>query len=158
MPQNKMKIIKKPLKGKSPNILMSPAINEDTLQRQVVSKLRAHGAFVILTDAVGPALKFIPSATKRMGFISWSKARGWSKGVTDLLVVWKNHTLFLELKFGKTGKLSEEQRLWKKRIIDSGHEYACWYTIEECRNWIISVLKEHNLPISLVDDDTLVGE
>ena len=77
--------------------------SEDALQRQVVAKFRAHGAFVIMTDAVGPALKFIGDQQRRMGFISWSKARGWEKGVPDLLIVWKGKVLFLELKT-PTGK------------------------------------------------------
>ena len=119
---------------------MHTLCDEDDLQRAVVKKLRAHNAFVILTDAVGPALKFIPSNTKRMGFISWSKARGWSKGVPDLLVVWKGSVLFLELKF-KKGRLSEEQKIWQKRIIEAGYEYACWRTLEECTAWIADKLK-----------------
>ena len=116
------------------------AQSEDDLQRQIVAKFRAHGAFVILTDAVGPALKFIQDPQKRMGFVSWSKARGWSKGVPDLLVVWKGSVLFLELKFGKQGKLSEEQKIWRQNVINAGYEYACWRTLEECENWIVAHL------------------
>ena len=113
---------------------------EDDLQKRIVAKFRAHNAFVILTDAVGPALKFIPDRRKRMGFISWSKARGWEKGIPDLVIVWKNKILFLELKFGKQGRLSTEQKIWRQRIIDAGYEYACWRTIEECEKWIVKNL------------------
>ena len=124
-------------------ILKEQAYSEDILQRQIVAKLRAHNAFVIMTDAVGPALKFIGDSKKRMGFISWSKARGWEKGVPDLLIVWKGKVLFLELKFGKQGRLSEEQKVWRQRIIDAGYEYACWRTLEECENWIVEQLREN---------------
>ena len=124
-------------------ILKEQAYSEDILQRQIVAKLRAHNAFVIMTDAVGPALKFIADPKKRMGFISWSKARGWEKGVPDLLIVWKNKVLFLELKFGKQGRLSEEQKIWKQRVLNAGYEYACWRTLEECENWIVERLREN---------------
>jgi hypothetical protein len=126
----------------SSTIMKEQASSEDILQRQIVTKFRTHGAFVILTDAVGPALKFIPTKEKKMGFVSWSKARGWEKGVPDLIIIWKGSVLFLELKFGKTGKLSEEQKLWRTRIIDAGYEYACWRTLAECEEWIVNKLKE----------------
>lgn len=127
---------------KTDEIMKEAAVNEDTLQRQIVTKFRAHGAFIILTDAVGPALKFIPTQRQKMGFVSWSKARGWSKGVPDLLIVWKQHVLFLELKFGKQGRLSDEQKIWRQKIIDAGYEYACWRTLQECDDWIVERLKE----------------
>lgn len=124
-------------------VMNKQAPSEDILQRQIVTKFRTHGAFVIMTDAVGPCLHFIPDQKKRMGFISWSKARGWEKGVPDLLIIWKRHVLFLELKTPKgNGKLSEEQKIWRNRIIEAGHEYACWKTLQECEEWIVNVLKE----------------
>lgn len=124
-------------------VLKKQAPNEDILQRQIVAEFRAHGAFVIMTDAVGPALKFITDNTRRMGFISWSKARGWSTGIPDLLIVWKKNLLFLELKTptGK-GRLSEEQKIWRQKIIDAGYEYACWKTLDECTTWIAEHLNQ----------------
>jgi len=118
-------------------VLQKQADSEDILQRQIVAEFRAHDAFVIMTDAVGPALKFISDPQRRMGFVSWSKARGWEKGVPDLLIVWKGKVLFLELKTptGK-GRLSDEQKIWQKRIISAGYEYACWKTLDECNKWI----------------------
>lgn len=135
---------KGPLKGR-PLKLYDPAQDEDHLQRQIVAKMRAHGAFVILTDAVGPALKFITDQKRRMGFISWSKARGWEKGVPDLVCVWKGDILFLELKTptGK-GRLSLEQQTWKNRIISAGYEYACWNSLKECEDWIVARLNNTN--------------
>ena len=134
------KKIKTPLTGR-PLKLTEPAQDEDHLQRQIVAKMRAHGAFVILTDAVGPALKFITDQKRRMGFISWSKARGWEKGVPDLIIVWKGSILFLELKTptGK-GRLSPEQETWRNRITSAGYEYACWNSLKECEDWILPKL------------------
>lgn len=116
--------------------------SEDALQRNIVAKFRAHGAFVILTDAVGPAIKFISDPKRKMGFISWSKARGWEKGVPDLIIVWKDSILFLELKFGKTGRLSDEQKAYRERVISAGYEYACWKTMTECEEWIVKKLNK----------------
>lgn len=139
---NTKNIIKTNTIKKTDDIMKDAAVNEDILQRQIVAKFRAHGAFVILTDAVGPALKFIPTQRQKMGFVSWSKARGWSKGVPDLLIIWKGEVLFLELKFGKQGRLSSEQKIWKDNIINAGYNYACWRTLQECDDWIVNKLKE----------------
>lgn len=135
---------KRKMSRTSQPLLKKQADSEDILQRQIVAKFRAHDAFVIMTDAVGPALKFINDPKKRMGFISWSKARGWEKGVPDLLIVWKNKVLFLELKFGKQGRLSPEQKIWQQRIIDAGYEYACWRTLEECEMYISKHLENRD--------------
>lgn len=138
----KMRTFKKPIRGTSPTT--STIDSEDALQRKIVSMFRAHNAFIIMTDAVGPVLHFIPSQQKRMSFISWSKARGWEKGVPDLIIIWKGKILFLELKFGKQGRLSVEQKIWQQRIIDAGYEYACWRTVDECRDWIVKQLNNRS--------------
>ena len=62
-------------------ILKEQAYSEDILQRQIVAKFRAHNAFVIMTDAVGPALKFIADPKKRMGFIYLGQKQGVGKKV-----------------------------------------------------------------------------
>ena len=134
-----MRFYKRKPKITNTNTTAETASSEDILQRQIVAKFRAHNAFVILTDAVGPALKYISNNQMKMGFISWSKDRGWDKGVPDLIIIWKGSVLFLELKF-KKGKLSPEQEIWKNRIISEGYEYACWRTLEECENWITNKL------------------
>ena len=56
---NTKNIIKTNTIKKTDDIMKEAAVNEDILQRQIVAKFRAHGAFVILTDAVGPALHYI---------------------------------------------------------------------------------------------------
>jgi len=122
-------------------IIHEDAKSENDLQKSVCRKLRAHGAIVILTDAVGPALKFITDPKKRLGFIKFQEARGWSKGIPDLIVIWKGETLFLELKF-QAGKLKPEQTIWKNRIESEGYKYACWKTLEECSEWIVFKLNK----------------
>lgn len=134
------KLKNNPIIGKSPlKVNAIDYTSENELQVAVVKKLRTHGFFVVLTDCVGPTLKFISDKSKRFGFVSWSKARGWEKGVTDLVVIGHNHTLFLELKYDK-GKLSPEQIAYKNRVINAGYEYACWKNLDECTAWLISVL------------------
>ena len=122
-------------------VVHEDSLSEADLQRKVVQKLRIHGAIPILTDAVGPALHFISDKKKRLSFINFQKARGWDKGIPDLIVIWKDEVLFLELKFN-SGKLSPEQLAWKNRLESNGYQYACWRTLEECNNWIVERLNK----------------
>ena len=115
--------------------------SENDLQVQVVNLLRKHNYIPIQTDAVGPALHFIPSIEGRIRFTQWSKARGWSKGIPDLVVVHKAGVFFIELK-APTGRLSPEQKIWRDRLIAEGYNYFCWRTIEECQEFIISKLNK----------------
>lgn len=117
--------------------------NEDELQRAIVKKLRMLDCIVIYTDAVGPALKFISNNKKKLGFISYSKARGWFKGVPDLIIIWKGEVSFLELKFGK-GRLSEEQAAFRNYVTSKGYEWLCWRTLDECTTWINTKLQKYN--------------
>ena len=115
--------------------------SENDLQVQVVNLLRKHNYIPIQTDAVGPALHFIPTIEGRIRFTQWSKARGWSKGNPDLVVVHRTGVFFIELK-APTGRLSPEQKVWRDRLIAEGYNYFCWRTIEECQEFIISKLNK----------------
>jgi len=115
--------------------------SENDLQVQVVNLLRKHNFIPIQTDAVGPALHFIPTIEGRIRFTQWSKARGWSKGIPDLVVVHRTGVFFIELK-APTGRLSPEQKVWRDRLIAEGYNYFCWRTIEECQEFIISKLNK----------------
>ena len=115
--------------------------SENDLQVQVVRLLRLHNFIPIQTDAVGPALHFIPTVEGRIRFTQWSKARGWSTGVPDLVVIHRTGTFFLELKT-PTGRLSPEQKVWRDRLIAEGYDWKCWRTIEECQDFILEKLNE----------------
>lgn len=115
--------------------------SENDLQVQVVNLLRKHNYIPIQTDAVGPALHFIPTIEGRIRFTQWSKARGWSKGIPDLVVIHRTGVFFIELKT-PTGRLSPEQKVWRDRLIAEGYNYFCWRTIEECQEFIISKLNK----------------
>lgn len=122
---------------------------EAELQKEIVKKLRCYqDLFIIYNDPVSPALKFISDQNKRIGFIQYSKSRGWSAGQTDLLIVWHGKPTFLELKHdGKTkGKLRPEQVSYKERVIAAGYEWQSWRTIDECVKWI-------NLQLDLYKED-----
>lgn len=115
--------------------------SENDLQIQVVKLLRQHNFIPIQTDAVGPALRFIPTKEGKIRFTQWSKARGWSTGIPDLVVVHRTGTFFLELKT-PVGRLSPEQKVWRDRLISEGYDWKCWRTIEECQDFILEKLNE----------------
>lgn len=121
--------------------------SEAELQKAVVAKLRAYnGLFIIYNDPVSPALKYIANPQARMGFIQYSKNRGWEKGSSDLVIIWHGKATFLELKFDTTkhkGKLSEEQVSYRKRVEHFGYDWQCWRTLDDCTNWINAQLKEY---------------
>lgn len=118
---------------------------EADLQKEVVKKLRGYkDLFIIYNDPVSPTMKFISDPKMRMAFVQYSKARGWEKGTSDLLIVWNGRVTFLELKHdGKAkGRLSPEQVLFKERVERAGYEWQSWRTIDECVNWLNARLKE----------------
>lgn len=115
--------------------------SENDLQVQVVRLLRLHNFIPIQTDAVGPALHFIPTVEGRIRFTQWSKARGWDKGIPDLIVIHRTGTFFLELKT-PTGRLSPEQKIWRDRLISEGYDWKCWRTVTECQDFILEKLNE----------------
>ena len=120
--------------------------SEAELQRKVVAKLRSYnGLFIIYNDPVSPALKYITNPQARMGFIQYSKNRGWEKGSSDLVIIWHGKPTFLELKFDTVkhkGKLSEEQINYRKRVEHFGYDWQCWRTMDDCVSWINKQLEE----------------
>lgn len=103
---------------------MKSNINEHTLQKNVVSYLRTKGYITINTDMM-IGLKFLKSQPQRIGFISNCKALGYSVGQFDLVVITQHRGVwFLELKNGKKGTLSKEQKELAKLVQDWGYNYA----------------------------------
>ena len=121
--------------------------SEAEFQKLVVSKLRTYAdLFIIYNDPVSPALKYITNPQARMGFIQYSKNRGWEKGSSDLVIIWHGKPTFLELKFdtiNHKGKLSQEQIWYRERVEHAGYDWQCWRTMDDCINWINKQLEEN---------------
>lgn len=60
---------------------------------------------------------------------------GFRKGVSDLIVVLPNKTLYIELKT-ETGKQRKEQEKFEKIIKDLGHEYHIVRSLDSFKNII----------------------
>lgn len=64
---------------------------------------------------------------------------GWSnKGYPDLLICLNGKYVTCELKVGNN-KLSEAQKLWKRRILKAGGYWCSPYTLEEFQDFIREV-------------------
>ena len=138
--------IKRPVTPKL-KICRDQSKSEADLQKAVVAKLSIyHDLFIIYNDPVSPAMKFIHDPRMRMGFIQYSRSRGWEKGSPDILIIWKGKVTFLELKFdGKTkGKLTPEQIVYREKVERAGYEWQSWRTLDACVEWLNNRLKENN--------------
>lgn len=66
------------------------------------------------------------------------KATGLLAGASDLIIILPNGKLtFLELKT-ETGKQSDKQIEFEKRVTDLGYEYKLIRNLQEFQSWIIS--------------------
>lgn len=103
---------------------MKSAMNEHALQKMVVSYLRVKGYITINTDMM-IGLKFLKTQAQRINFISNCNATGYTKGQFDLICITEDKGIwFLELKNGKKGVLSKEQKELAKTIKKWGYNYA----------------------------------
>ena len=58
------------------------------------------------------------------------KSTGTLAGVSDLIIIQENKTIFIEVK-NSTGKQSPKQILFQKKVIDLGFNYHIVRTLEE---------------------------
>lgn len=102
---------------------------EHKKQKQIVKMLRQMGCIVVQTDSMF-ALSFI-QGRMRIPFINYAKGQGYTKGVSDLIVIADN-VYFVEIKkwsIGKKGqaikqgKQSEEQKQFQKDVKRKGFKY-----------------------------------
>ena len=89
--------------------------------RSVVKKTK-------VTDVVGRKNTiidetYIPSTTK--------------KGTSDLILSYKNHVLYTEVKFSKTDRQSEDQKKFEAHVVKSGSQYRIVKTLDDfCELWM----------------------
>lgn len=95
---------------------------EHDLQKSIVELLRRFGFFVFETDVMD-GLKFCSTNNMRMAFINHHKKMGYVKGQSDLVVLKNGRVWFVELKRGKDGRQSKEQKEFEKVVKDNLFEY-----------------------------------
>lgn len=70
------------------------------------------------------------------------KAEGCLAGVSDLIIVLKGQTIFVELKRPDGGRQSEKQKIFQEEIEKRGQVYLIWKTIEDA---VVFINKFRNL-------------
>jgi Holliday junction resolvase-like predicted endonuclease len=107
-------------------------MSEHTLQANMVRVLRMHGLVTIDGDVMS-ALRYLSNNDKRrMLFINQHRNMGYTVGQPDLIVLLPDgFVLFVEVKNGKAGSQSKEQKAFQERITKMGHTYVVWRKVED---------------------------
>ena len=110
---------------------------EHRFQIQAVSALRWNGVTTVDCDVMS-GLQFLPTNTpKRYGFVNFHKAAGYTVGQPDLILLLKDgETLLVELKDGKKGKQSDEQKYFEFKVLGLGHNYVVWRSMDDVLEFI----------------------
>ena len=107
-------------------------MSEHTLQSQIVRFLRLSG-FKTMDSDVMSALRYLPPADKRrVLYINQHKNMGYTQGQPDLVVICpEGKVVFVELKNGKAGRQSKEQKAFEAAALRLGHDYRVWRSIDD---------------------------
>ena len=117
------------------------SIKEHSLQKIICKLLDCYGVFHIQTDVMD-GLKFCVSQKSRMAFINHHKAMGYQKGQSDLVLILPNRVVFAEIKNGKAGRQSEDQKKFENKIRKLGHEYLIWRSVQDCEDFLKNCTKK----------------
>jgi hypothetical protein len=108
---------------------------EHTLQERVVEVLRRHWCIAIDTDVMD-ALKWSPSDLARIKYIKHHKARGYTNGQPDLVVLMpRGRCVLVELKEQKYGRQSDEQKAYQTAAENLGYEYYIWRSVDDAKKF-----------------------
>lgn len=112
--------------------------SEHVLSCQVARYLRMRG-YVTLDCDVMSALKYLPAydARNRSMFVASRKAMAYTLGQCDIVVINKyGNVSFLELKNGKAGKQSENQKYFEQEIKFRGGNYVLIRDFDDCIKFV----------------------
>lgn len=109
---------------------------EHALQKTIVAYLRRCNIFCFETDVMD-GLKFCKNQQTRMAFINHHKAMGFVKGQPDLILITPSgKVVFVELKDGKNGRHTKEQKQFKGLVEWFGLDYLLWRSFDECVDYV----------------------
>ena len=111
---------------------------EHVLSCQVARYLRMRG-YVTLDCDVMSALKYLPAydARNRSMFVASRKAMSYTLGQCDIVCINKyGNVSFLELKNGKAGKQSENQKYFEQEIKCRGGNYVLIRDFDDCIKFV----------------------
>lgn len=108
---------------------------EHTLQERVVEVLRRHWCIAIDTDVMD-ALKWSPSDLARIKYIKHHKARGYTNGQPDIVLLMpRGRCVLVELKEQKYGRQSDEQKAYQTAAENLGFEYVIWRSVDDAKKF-----------------------
>lgn len=110
---------------------------EHIFQSQIIPSLRKLGYLTMDCDVMD-GLKFLrPNDSRRFGFVKQHKNMGYTVGQSDLVIISpKGRVFFVEMKNGKDGVQSKDQK-WFERIVTSyGQKYLIWRTPEDVMKFL----------------------
>lgn len=112
-------------------------MSEHDLQKQIVMLLKRVGILTIETDVMS-GLQFLPVNTAaRFRFVAHHKSMGYVSGQPDLILLLRDgETLLVELKNGKAGKQSLDQKLFQERCNRLSHNYVVWRSYKDALDFI----------------------
>ena len=109
---------------------------EHNLQKTIVAYLRRCNIFCFEADVMD-GLKFCKNQQTRLAFINHHKAMGYVKGQPDLiLIIPSGNVVFVELKNGKKGRHTKEQKQFKDLVKCFGLDYLLWRSFDECVEYV----------------------
>lgn len=121
---------------------------EHVLSCQVARYLRMRG-YVTLDCDVMSALKYLPNydGKNRAMFVNSRKAMSYTLGQCDIVCINKyGNVSFLELKNGKAGKQSDNQKYFEQEIKCRGGNYVLIRSFDDCIKFVNEDLCE---PVAL---------
>jgi hypothetical protein len=81
-------------------------------------------------------------ADSNFKYVSALKSMGMKPGVPDLEIYYKGHTIFVEMKRIKGGKVSEKQQKWIDNLIAEGFAASVCFGSEEAKKFITEEVKK----------------
>jgi hypothetical protein len=116
------------------------AAPEHSLQSVIIDNLNFHlrGLKATIETDVMSGLQFLPRNTaSRFRFVSHHKAMGYVTGQPDLVLLLANgETLLVEIKNGKKGVQSPEQKAFQEMATRLGHNYVIWRSLDDALEFI----------------------
>lgn len=110
---------------------------EHILQKQIVQALRFNGFTTVNCDPMSGLKHLPPNTSKRYVFVNFLKDTGYSVGQPDIAILLRNgETLWVELKNGKKGRQSDEQKYFEEKAKWLGHNYVIWRTLDDAMAFI----------------------
>lgn len=111
-------------------------MKEHDIQGLIMDYLARAGILAIETDCMSGLQYFSHKDPRRYGFINHHKKMGYKKGQPDCILFMDNgDVICAEIKQPNKYQ-SKEQKQFEADLIDRGHTYVVWKSIDDCIDYI----------------------